>query len=106
MRVLSPATASKTTSPPLAPSPPSGPPNSTNFSRRKLTAPGPPAPERTKILAWSRKCIAGDLGERGAKGNRPRHQTRVKGCGKEATHAGKSSLKQDYKIFTAFTPPC
>src|SRR5690242_11748991 len=45
-------------SPPLPPSPPSGPPNSMNFSRRKLTAPGPPAPERTKILAWSRKCIA------------------------------------------------
>src|SRR5947209_5248727 len=45
-------------SPPLPPSPPSGPPNSTNFSRRKLTAPGPPAPERTKILAWSRKCMA------------------------------------------------
>src|SRR3954447_14802136 len=44
-------------SPPLPPSPPSGPPNSTNFSRRKLTAPGPPAPERTKIFAWSRKCM-------------------------------------------------
>jgi hypothetical protein len=28
-----------------------------NFSRRKLTAPGPPAPERTKIFAWSRKCM-------------------------------------------------
>jgi hypothetical protein len=25
--------------------------------RRKLTAPGPPAPERMKILAWSRKCM-------------------------------------------------
>src|SRR5688572_29772069 len=28
-----------------------------NFSRRKLTAPGPPAPERMKIFAWSRKCM-------------------------------------------------
>jgi len=45
-------------SPPLPPSPPSGPPNSMNFSRRKLTAPGPPAPERMKIFAWSRKCMA------------------------------------------------
>src|SRR4051794_10707341 len=49
--------------PPLPPSPPSGPPYSIYFSRRKLTAPGPPAPERTKILAWSRKCMAGDVGD-------------------------------------------
>src|SRR3954468_4270611 len=49
-------------SPPLPPSPPSGPPYSIYFSRRKLTAPGPPAPERTKILAWSRKCMAWALG--------------------------------------------
>ena len=53
-------------SPPLPPSPPSGPPYSMNFSRRKLTAPGPPAPERMKILAWSRKCMAAALGEAGA----------------------------------------
>src|SRR3982751_2016967 len=65
MSVLRPATASNTTSPPLPPSPPSGPPNSTNFSRRKLTAPGPPAPERTKILAWSRKCIGRRLRQAG-----------------------------------------
>src|SRR5688500_753781 len=32
-----------------------------NFSLRKLTAPGPPAPERMKILAWSRKCMRGDV---------------------------------------------
>src|SRR6476661_1235599 len=64
MSVLRPGTASKTISPPLPPSPPSGPPNSTNFSRRKLTAPGPPAPERTKILAWSRKCMSAcELGD-------------------------------------------
>src|SRR3569623_111127 len=56
--VLRPATASKMMSPPLPPLPPLGPPYSMNFSRRKLTAPGPPAPERTKILAWSRKCIS------------------------------------------------
>src|ERR1700750_3136253 len=70
MSVLRPGTASKTISPPFPPSPPSGPPNSTNFSRRKLTAPGPPAPERMKILAWSRKCIsAGQLGDARRKGN-------------------------------------
>src|SRR4051812_37600926 len=63
MRVLRPSTASKTMSPPLPPSPPSGPPYSTYFSRRKLTAPGPPAPERMKILAWSRKCMAGHVGQ-------------------------------------------
>src|SRR5690348_11295873 len=68
MRVLRPGTASNTMSPPLPPSPPSGPPNSMNFSRRKLTAPGPPAPERTKILAWSRKCIARELGDAGGEG--------------------------------------
>src|SRR3569623_2076263 len=56
--VLRPATASKMMSPPLPPLPPLGPPYSMNFSRRKLPAPGPPAPERTKILAWSRKCIS------------------------------------------------
>src|SRR5690606_41288184 len=44
-------------SPPFPPLPPSGPTYSMNFSRRKLTAPGPPAPERRCILAWSRKCI-------------------------------------------------
>jgi hypothetical protein len=51
MRVFRPSTASKTMSPPLPPSPPSGPPYSIYFSRRKLTAPGPPVPERMKIFA-------------------------------------------------------
>src|SRR3546814_413141 len=46
------------TSPPLPPLPPSGPPYSMNFSRRKETAPGPPAPERMKIFAWSRNCMS------------------------------------------------
>ena len=57
-------------SPPLPPSPPSGPPYSMNFSRRKLTAPGPPAPERMKILAWSRKCMGVPLAIIVAKGQR------------------------------------
>ena len=35
-----------------------GPPNSTNFSRRKLTQPWPPAPERIWTRAWSRNFIA------------------------------------------------
>src|SRR3954469_11334170 len=69
MSVFRPGTASKTMSPPLPPSPPSGPPNSTNFSRRKLTAPGPPAPERMKILAWSRKCIGPQLSDARREGN-------------------------------------
>src|SRR3546814_14699025 len=60
--VLRPATASKTMSPPLPPLPPSGPPYSIYFSRRNDTAPGPPSPDLMKILAWSRKCMAGPLG--------------------------------------------
>src|SRR6218665_133126 len=42
------------TLPPRPPLPPLGPPNSTNFSRRKETAPAPPLPERTNTLVWSR----------------------------------------------------
>ena len=49
--------ASTNTLPPRPPLPPSGPPNSTNFSRRKLTAPAPPVPERACILARSTNCI-------------------------------------------------
>src|SRR3546814_4715530 len=49
-------------SPPLPPLPPSGPPYSIYFSRRNDTAPGPPSPDLMKILAWSRKCMAGPLG--------------------------------------------
>ena len=40
--------------PPRPPSPPFGPPNSMNFSRRKLDDPAPPSPLRTYTLAWSR----------------------------------------------------
>src|SRR5205823_12514497 len=39
--------------PPRPPLPPSGPPRGTYFSRRKLTAPAPPSPALTKILARS-----------------------------------------------------
>src|SRR6185369_13849103 len=75
MRVLRPSTHSTTTSPPRPPLPPLGPPNSMNFSRRKLTAPAPPSPERTKTLAWSRNFIGSrGFGEGGAIGGpaRPR----------------------------------
>src|SRR5207302_380508 len=41
------------TSPPLPPSPPSGPPFGTNFSRRKLTHPRPPLPACAKTLIRS-----------------------------------------------------
>src|SRR3546814_19835769 len=63
--LLRPATASKTTSPPLPPLPPSGPPYSMYFSRRNDTAPGPPSPDLMKILAWSRKCMVGPLRQNG-----------------------------------------
>src|SRR5690606_21277461 len=54
MRVASPGSTSRTTSPPRPPSPPSGPPRGTYFSRRKLLAPLPPSPALTKIFTWSR----------------------------------------------------
>src|SRR5262249_27139320 len=57
MRVLSPSTACTITSPPLPPSPPLGPPNSMNFSRRNDTQPFPPLPERTYTLASSRNFM-------------------------------------------------
>src|SRR5690348_5807700 len=44
---------SMTTSPPLPPSPPEGPPRGTNFSRRKAMQPLPPSPALTRILASS-----------------------------------------------------
>src|SRR5580704_696906 len=40
-------------SPPLPPSPPSGPPRSTYFSRRNETHPFPPSPALTRILTLS-----------------------------------------------------
>src|ERR1700737_3589932 len=51
------------TSPPRPPSPPSGPPRGTNFSRLKLTAPDPPAPERTRIATSSRNTAGPALGQ-------------------------------------------
>ena len=53
-RVLSCESTSRITSPPLPPCPPAGPPRGTNFSRRKATAPSPPWPAFTKILASSK----------------------------------------------------
>ena len=50
--------ATRYTDPPLPPSPPSGPPRGTNFSRRKLMAPRPPWPAATWMstsstnMAW------------------------------------------------------
>ncbi len=45
---------SKMTSPPWPPLPPAGPPRGTYFSRRKATAPFPPSPAFTWILASSK----------------------------------------------------
>src|SRR5467141_1300116 len=61
MSVLSPSTARTITSPPLPPSPPFGPPNSMNFSRRNDTQPLPPSPERTYTLASSRNFMTHDM---------------------------------------------
>src|SRR5579871_5754950 len=44
---------SMTTSPPLPPSPPEGPPRGTNFSRRNAMQPLPPPPAFTLIFASS-----------------------------------------------------
>ena len=44
------------TSPPLPPSPPSGPPRGNPDSRRKLTHPGPPRPEAKVILTSRNKA--------------------------------------------------
>src|SRR5512137_2352749 len=55
--VESPLSASMMTSPPRPPSPPFGPPNGTNFSRRNDTHPAPPSPERTNIFTSSTNCI-------------------------------------------------
>src|SRR5215469_18949119 len=52
-RVLMPEAARRNTLPPWPPSPPSGPPKGTNFSRRKLTLPRPPWPAWTLIRASS-----------------------------------------------------
>src|SRR5437899_8735553 len=69
MSVLRPATQSAITSPPRPPSPPLGPPNSMNFSRRNATQPLPPSPERTYTLAWSRNFIVDTRSPDGAKRN-------------------------------------
>src|ERR1700741_3255971 len=51
--VLMPSSERNVTLPPSPPSPPSGPPQGTNFSRRKLTAPRPPLPACTRMVASS-----------------------------------------------------
>ena len=53
VRVFKPSSTWKMTSPPFPPSPPSGPPFGTYFSRRKLTCPSPPFPDFIIILALS-----------------------------------------------------
>src|SRR5512143_60578 len=60
---------SRRTLPPFPPSPPSGPPRGTNFSRRKLTQPRPPSPDRTVIVASSLKCMNGGALRGGEDGN-------------------------------------
>src|SRR5262249_61951396 len=47
--------------PPCRASPPSGRPNSMNFSRRNDTQPFPPSPERTYTLASSRNFMTHDM---------------------------------------------
>ena len=63
--------ATSTTSPPGAPSPPSGPPLGTYFSRRKLMEPLPPRPARTQMLALSSMMKNGpaDAGRRSGLGD-------------------------------------
>ena len=58
-KVLRAASTTTATSPPSPPSPPSGPPLGTDFSRRKLTAPGPPCPAATCTVASSTNFIGG-----------------------------------------------
>src|SRR6266436_507654 len=79
MRVLRPSTASATTSPPLPPSPPFGPPNSMNFSRRNDTQPFPPSPERTYTLASSRNFMPHDMRSRAQNTRAARGASRARG---------------------------
>jgi hypothetical protein len=65
--VLMPSIACSHTLPPWPPSPPSGPPNGTDFSRRKLALPRPPLPACTLAVASSTNFIARCPGDRKAK---------------------------------------
>ena len=51
--VVNPVSTVNITLPPFPPSPPSGPPSGTYFSLLNVTAPFPPAPDLTNILALS-----------------------------------------------------
>src|SRR5258706_8128763 len=54
-----PGSAWRTTSPPLPPSPPAGPPCGAYFSRRNATHPFPPCPATMRISQLSTKRTAG-----------------------------------------------
>ena len=56
-RVLSPSLVLKMMSPPLPPSPPSGPPLGRFFALKKLSKPSPPFPAETSIKTSSMKFI-------------------------------------------------
>ena len=62
--VLSALLATSQTPPPSPPSPPSGPPRGMNFSRRKLTQPGPPLPATTRMVASSTNFMVAGAGDR------------------------------------------
>src|SRR3954462_5398870 len=53
--------------PPRPPSPPSGPPMGTYFSRRNDGLPSPPLPAMTSMRASSKNFIASSAGVRGAR---------------------------------------
>ncbi len=53
-RVVRPGSTDRYTEPPRPPSPPSGPPRGTCASRRKVAAPSPPSPARTRTMTRSR----------------------------------------------------
>src|SRR5690348_6303 len=74
--VLRPSSATSQTEPPWPPSPPLGPPNGMNFSRRKLTQPLPPSPAWTLMIASSTNFMA--LGT-GTEGNNRQGSSRLTG---------------------------
>src|SRR5262244_1778294 len=71
--------ASSTTEPPLPPSPPLGPPRSTNFSRLNATAPFPPSPALTEIRTRSTNFMVGPRAASPLAPERPRESLRASG---------------------------